>query len=422
MSFKYFFMNLREILRKFFETTLRPKVNRYINEHPLLARITAFTVAVITPEGVGERRQQQQNHHTGHAPLRRLGPIRLHMRQRFQRMQRRSAPYTIEYLKHWRIQRRGGSYEEALYEGLLHFLFIFILNHVLNYFHNHLPSHNSIFDPTTDLIPPMSHPKTTRTDPSSPSLVQVLILILIDFFISDGASKKATAIIKGRIISKLILDTHENIWTVPNILTFSRLLAAPGIGALIVYNQPVWAVSLLVYACFTDLVDGFIARKWNMQSVAGTVMDPVADKVLMTTLTVCLGVQGSLPLWLMGLIIGRDACMAIAAIPIRYMSLPPPKTMTRYWDMSIPSAEVHPTWISKLNTALQMGLLVITTALPIINGWDLGSFDVGGAMIVLQYVVGTTTVLSGVDYAMSKDAVKFLTPEEVEKRQKERKV
>lgn len=55
-----------------------------------------------------------------------------------------------------------------------------------------------------------------------------------------------------------------------------------------------------------------------------------------------------LAVWLAVIILGRDVGLAISAIYFRWISLPPPKTMARYWDFSLPSAEVHPTTISKV--------------------------------------------------------------------------
>jgi cardiolipin synthase len=91
------------------------------------------------------------------------------------------------------------------------------------------------------------------------------------------------------------LTPHENIYNVPNILTFSRLLAAPAIGYLVLHDYHAWAFGLLAYAGITDLVDGYVARRWRLQTVVGTVIDPMADKALMTILTVCLAMKGVLP-------------------------------------------------------------------------------------------------------------------------------
>lgn len=195
---------------------------------------------------------------------------------------------------------------------------------------------------------------------------------------------------------------HENIYTLPNILTLTRLLAAPIIGYLVLHDCHAWAFGLFAYAGITDLVDGYIARRWNLQTVVGTVIDPMADKTLMTILTVCLAVKGALPVWLAVIILGRDVGLAITAIYYRWISLPPPKTFTRYWDFSLPSAEVHPTTISKCNTALQLALIGATTAMPLLT------VDVGSAMAAMQYLVATTTIWSGASYVYTKDAVKIL--------------
>jgi cardiolipin synthase len=82
--------------------------------------------------------------------------------------------------------------------------------------------------------------------------------------------------------------------------------------------------------------------------------------------------------WLAVIILGRDVGLAIAAIYYRWISLPPPKTFKRYWDFSLPSAEVRPTTISKYNTALQLALVGATTAMPLV------SVDVGGVMTAMQ--------------------------------------
>lgn len=121
--------------------------------------------------------------------------------------------------------------------------------------------------------------------------------------IEANGSRLATA--TKRILSKIPLkSSHENIYTVPNILTFSRLLAAPAVGYLLVHNYHAAALSLFAYAGITDLVDGWIARRYQLQTVVGTIIDPMADKLLMTIGVACLAVNGSLP----GKYLNVDAC------------------------------------------------------------------------------------------------------------------
>ncbi|CUA78210.1 hypothetical protein RSOLAG22IIIB_02829 [Rhizoctonia solani] len=196
---------------------------------------------------------------------------------------------------------------------------------------------------------------------------------------------------------------HENIYTIPNALTVSRILACPVLGWAILEGRYGLATGLLFYAGVTDWVDGYLARKWNMRTVLGTILDPAADKTLMTTLTVTLAMKGLLPVPLAVIILGRDVLLSISAFYYRYISLPPPKTFERYWDFSIPSAEVRPTQISKYNTFLQLSLMGITTVTPLIP------LDLSIQLSALQLTVTVTTIWSGLSYVFSKDAVKILS-------------
>ncbi|KIY44937.1 hypothetical protein FISHEDRAFT_67198 [Fistulina hepatica ATCC 64428] len=195
---------------------------------------------------------------------------------------------------------------------------------------------------------------------------------------------------------------RENIYTIPNVLTLSRIISCPVLAWAIVDGHFVLATSLLAYAGFTDLADGYLARHFRMKSVLGTILDPAADKALMTTLTVALSWRGLLPVPLAVVIIGRDVLLSLSAFYIRYTSLPEPKTWARYWDFGIPSVEVTASMISKINTALQLALMGITTISPLL------SFDIAEWLIMFQWVVGTTTVWSGLSYLCSKNSFRVL--------------
>ncbi|NHF73941.1 CDP-diacylglycerol--glycerol-3-phosphate 3-phosphatidyltransferase [Paracoccus xiamenensis] len=91
-------------------------------------------------------------------------------------------------------------------------------------------------------------------------------------------------------------------WTVPNILTILRLLAAPGVPLMFLYFQRPWAdwaaLTLFLVAALTDWVDGYLARAWNQQSRFGAAMDPIADKAMVViALVVITGYSGMNP-WL----------------------------------------------------------------------------------------------------------------------------
>lgn len=195
------------------------------------------------------------------------------------------------------------------------------------------------------------------------------------------------------------LALRENIYTIPNVLTVSRIVACPVLGWAILDSNYELATGLLLYAGLSDLVDGYLARRYNMGSVLGTILDPAADKILMTTLVVTLTMQSMIPLPLAVVILGRDVLLTLSAFFIRYSTLPPPKTWSRYWDVGLPSAEVRPTMVSKVNTALQLVLMGVTTASPLLP-------EMGLALQGLQWTVATTTIWSGMQYLTSKDAVR----------------
>lgn len=117
----------------------------------------------------------------------------------------------------------------------------------------------------------------------------------------DRASKPARVTNSPTGLRKVLpksigtLTPHENIYTIPNLLTFSRLIATPFIGYALLHDAHAWALGLFVYAGVSDLLDGWIARRWKLQTVVGSIVDPMADKMLMTVLTVCLAAKGALP-------------------------------------------------------------------------------------------------------------------------------
>lgn len=203
----------------------------------------------------------------------------------------------------------------------------------------------------------------------------------------------------------------------PNALTFSRLLSAPVLGYLLLTPSipPIYPLLLFTYAGVTDLLDGYLARRLNQHTVVGSIIDPMADKSLMAITTLCLALSGTLPWWTATVILGRDVILAISAVWWRWISLPPPKTMSRYWDFSLPSAEVHPTEISKINTLLQLCLIGNAMLLPALPDALVDAGNLWGVFEGWCGLVATTTVWSGLSYVGNKDAVKIVSQEEVKR-------
>lgn len=199
------------------------------------------------------------------------------------------------------------------------------------------------------------------------------------------------------------LILKDNVYTLPNFLTMTRIISAPFVGYYIYTGQSHLAMSLFTYSCVTDFLDGFIARTFNMKSILGTVLDPIADKLLMGISTIALMLGNIMPLYVAAIIIGKDFMLALMGVYYRYVTLPAPKTFHRLINLSIPTVRVEPNLLSKVNTGLQMlyivGLVFKTQLEPMITNYDflLGNYEV---------VVSFTTVLSGLSYLLSSKSIK----------------
>lgn len=201
---------------------------------------------------------------------------------------------------------------------------------------------------------------------------------------------------------EVIID-KENIWTVPNILCMGRIVTSPYLSYLILSQDYQIALWLLIIAGFSDLADGWIARTWTSQaSKLGTFLDPAADKLLVGTLFLSLAWVGLVPIPLTCLVIARDVALISAVSYIRYQSLPPPKTLARYFDPTYATVQLAPTYISKINTAIQLSFVAGTLAAPIFH------FVNHPALEIFCYVTAVTTLAGGVSYLISKNTYKFV--------------
>ncbi|XP_076100307.1 cardiolipin synthase (CMP-forming)-like [Mytilus galloprovincialis] len=191
---------------------------------------------------------------------------------------------------------------------------------------------------------------------------------------------------------KDIKDIKEQIINIPNVLTMSRIVATPFLGYLVVQEAYTPAFCVFVVAGMTDVLDGYIARNFNQMTVLGSALDPLADKLLVSVLTVTLTMSSLMPVPLAVVILGRDVLLILASLYFRYISLPPPKTFSRYCDVTNATVKLHPSNISKLNTFLQLTLIASSLAAPVFGFVD------HIALQTLWYLTGTTTIASGVGY------------------------
>lgn len=132
--------------------------------------------------------------------------------------------------------------------------------------------------------------------------------------------------------------------TVPNFITIGRLLGVPLIVWLIIAGRFVEATALFVLAGLSDAADGFIAKRFGAVSELGAYLDPIADKALLVSVFVTLGLNGGLPAWLIVMAVSRDI-LIVGGIILAYILGNP--------------VEVRPLWVSKMNTVAQIVLITL---------------------------------------------------------------
>jgi cardiolipin synthase (CMP-forming) len=125
-------------------------------------------------------------------------------------------------------------------------------------------------------------------------------------------------------------EPTDAVFTIPNILSFARLLGVPVfLWLLLGPHADGWALAILMVSGFTDWADGVLARKLNQTSKLGALLDPVADRLYILATLVGLVLRQVIPWWLAVLIIGRDVVLfatlpvlrrrGLTALPVHYL-------------------------------------------------------------------------------------------------------
>ncbi|MGV3713259.1 CDP-alcohol phosphatidyltransferase family protein [Pseudolysinimonas sp.] len=104
------------------------------------------------------------------------------------------------------------------------------------------------------------------------------------------------------------------IWTIPNVLSFFRLLLIPLFAVLLLTGEYAWAVLVVAVSSLTDFVDGYVARHFNQITRLGQLLDPAADRLFILTTLLGLGWIGVLPWWFVAAIIARDLLLVVLGV------------------------------------------------------------------------------------------------------------
>jgi cardiolipin synthase len=172
----------------------------------------------------------------------------------------------------------------------------------------------------------------------------------------------------------------SRIFTVPNQLTFLRLGFLPFFIISIHYRRYDIALAVLILAALTDGLDGLLARSLNQKTALGAYLDPIADKLLLSSSVVVLALNRKISWWLATLVLSRDILLltsaAVILVVVGYRPFPP-------------------SVFGKLTTMLQI-LLVFAVVLLAVTEWPWLQF----VRMILGYLVAGFTVFSGFHYSV----------------------
>jgi cardiolipin synthase len=173
--------------------------------------------------------------------------------------------------------------------------------------------------------------------------------------------------------------------SIPNIITLIRIVLIPWFAILLIngsFNQALW---VFAGAAVSDGLDGLIARWFSQKTRLGSFLDPIADKLLLSTAYVALAVLKEIPVWLSVIVISRDVIIVLG-VSVLFLNQV--------------SFEINPTSISKMTTIFQLLLVLMILSSGYIHFGDW----------LRQGLVLTTlicTILSGLHYIYS--GLKILT-------------
>jgi cardiolipin synthase len=166
------------------------------------------------------------------------------------------------------------------------------------------------------------------------------------------------------------------VMNVPNTLTTLRILLIPVFIGFLVYERYEYALAALLLAGITDGLDGTIARVANQRTKLGTYLDPLADKLLLTSGFITLSVLHLIPLWIAILVVSRDLILMTGALLI---------------SLTGSSLDISPTLLGKGTTLFQLFYIILVVVLTSRH------MDLHLIQPLLYFMVGLT-VMSGFQY------------------------
>eukprot|EP01035_Chromulina_nebulosa_P023991 gene23991-31146_t len=186
------------------------------------------------------------------------------------------------------------------------------------------------------------------------------------------------------------LINNKDIFTIPNIITTSRIVCSPFLGIAVACDMKLVALSGCILFGFSDWLDGYLAKKLNQETVLGAFLDPAADKFMIGSLSVGLLYQELIPAPLVAIFIGRDVTLLVLSFLKRYSERP---HGAPFFDTTHSATfSIAPSNLSKFNTVCQF-VMIGSTLVHFSFGYPPLSY-----IEPLWWISGATTVVSGLGY------------------------
>jgi len=173
-------------------------------------------------------------------------------------------------------------------------------------------------------------------------------------------------------------------WSLPNLLTYGRILAIPALVAILFWPRDDWmrwlALGIYTLAAITDYLDGYIARAWSQQSAIGRMLDPIADKLLVAALLLMLVYTGQIEGWTLWaaivilcreiLVSGLREFLADLKVSVPVSKVAKWKTTAQLFALGFLVVGPAGDKILPGNTTIGIVLLWAAAGLTIYTGWD----------------------------------------------------
>lgn len=173
-------------------------------------------------------------------------------------------------------------------------------------------------------------------------------------------------------------------WSLPNLLTYGRILAIPALVAILFWPRDDWmrwlALGIYTVAAITDYLDGYIARAWSQQSAIGRMLDPIADKLLVAALLLMLVYTGQIEGWTLWaaivilcreiLVSGLREFLADLKVSVPVSKVAKWKTTAQLFALGFLIAGPAGDKVLPGNTMIGITLLWLAAGLTIYTGWD----------------------------------------------------